>query len=420
MVRGGSRGAGRCPRSCEASPTPGFAVGVVGLPEAGGGPPALFGERRCRRSARPALGLQQAEEVGGAGASRLRFGSGPLKRATQLDVAARSRLVVEAVGERHQGAAEVPVLIEAVERGGRVVDQFDQAVPALGLLQAGEQLRQFGRRRDAGLRQLGRLAHDRVGFAEDRARRLRRSRRGSSAPPSSLPRTGSACGSRRSATGPPCRGRRRPARRRRRSPARLRIVRRNSRRKVGNFCSDASSAAPRSALACAAAPALAKKPATWAALAGQRAAGSRPSRWSAGPAGRAGRRGSPNRRSTSRRTGLARLTSDLEVFAAAGEAGAEFVEDEPEALRVGQRLDVVDQVRVDAGAVAAERQQVLACALLAVGDLSSAAAAAASPAPAAGSGGSRRTSRRSATAGGSGSWRRCGSPGSRDRRCSSR
>ncbi len=72
----------------------------------------------------------------------------------------------------------------------------------------------------------------------------------------------------------------------------------------------------------------------------------------------------PNSVSTSRRTGLARLTSDLEVAAAAGEAGAEFVEDQPEALRVGQRLDVVDQVRVDAGAVAAERQQVLARARL--------------------------------------------------------
>ena len=46
---------------------------------------------------------------------------------------------------------------------------------------------------------------------------------------------------------------------------------------------------------------------------------------------------------------------------------------------------------------------------------SSAPAAPACPAPAAGSGGSRRTSRRSATAGGSGRWRRCGSPGSRGR-----
>ncbi len=44
--------------------------------------------------------------------------------------------------------------------------------------------------------------------------------------------------------------------------SRLPIVCRSSRRKVGNLRSDASSAAPRSELAWAAAPALAKKPAT--------------------------------------------------------------------------------------------------------------------------------------------------------------
>ena len=123
----------------------------------------------------------------------------------------------------------------------------------------------------------------------------------------------------------------------------------------------------------------------------------------------------PIRRSTSRRAGLARLHRGLDVGAAAGQAGAEFVEDQAEALRVGQFVDVVDQVGVDAGAVVLQRQQVLAGAGLAGGDPASAAAPRASRERGAASAGSRRTSRRSATAGGSGSWRRCGSPGSRGR-----
>ena len=102
------------------------------------------------------------------------------------------------------------------------------------------------------------------------------------------------------------------------------------------------------------------------------------------------------------------------VFAAAGEAGAEFVEDQREALRVGQGLDVVDQVGVDAGAVAraaagtGRRPSPLAILLQRRRRRRAGARGRV--------GGSRRTSRRSATAGGSGRWRRCGSPGSRGRR----
>ena len=58
----------------------------------------------------------------------------------------------------------------------------------------------------------------------------------------------------------------------------------------------------------------------------------------------------------------------LDVGASTGEGGPEFVEDEAEALRVGQRVDVVDQVGVDAGAVVLERQQALAGAGLSGGD----------------------------------------------------
>ena len=73
--------------------------------------------------------------------------------------------------------------------------------------------------------------------------------------------------------------------------------------------------------------------------------------------------------------------------------------------RVGQPLDVVDQVEVDRLAVVLERQEVLAGAGLAVRDLFEERRRLACRAPAAGSACSRRTSRRSATAGGSGSWR---------------
>ena len=62
---------------------------------------------------------------------------------------------------------------------------------------------------------------------------------------------------------------------------------------------------------------------------------------------------------------MARFDRGFDVGAAAGDGGAEFVEDQAEALRVGQRVDVVDQVGVDAGAVVFERQQVLAGAGLA-------------------------------------------------------
>ena len=236
----------------------------------------------------------------------------------------------------------------------RVVDQVDEAVPAPVFLSADEELapvRSVGV--DAGLGQVAGLADDRVGFARTSGRTLRRRRRGSSARPSRRRRTGSASGSLRSAPAPPGRGRRRPAWRRRRSPA--------------GCASSCGTRAGRWGTCAATLPARRRV---------RRSPGRRRRRWRgsrrrgraraasgredlarsrrrAGRAGRAGRRGSRSSRSTSRRTGLARLTSLLDVFAAAGEAGAEFVEDEPEALRVGQRLDVVDQVRVDAGAVVA-------------------------------------------------------------------
>ena len=89
-----------------------------------------------------------------------------------------------------------------------------------------------------------------------------------------------------------------------------------------------------------------------------------------------------------------------EVLAAAGEAGAELVEDQPEAVAVGRAVDVLDQVEVDRLAVVLERQQALARAGLAVRDLLELGRRRRARRRAAGSGCSRRTSRRSATAGG--------------------
>ena len=102
----------------------------------------------------------------------------------------------------------------------------------------------------------------------------------------------------------------------------------------------------------------------------------------------------------------------VEVAAAAGEARAEFVEDDRQALAFGEVVDVPEQVDVDRAVGVRDRQQVLARAFT-VTDLAAAAAAAACLPPAAAWARSRRTSRRSAPAGGSCSSRPSGSPGSR-------
>ena len=65
-----------------------------------------------------------------------------------------------------------------------VVDQVHQVDPALRLLDADEELGQFGGRARAGLRQFAGLADDRVGRAQRRARRLPPSPRATSARPS--------------------------------------------------------------------------------------------------------------------------------------------------------------------------------------------------------------------------------------------
>ena len=337
---------------------------------------------RCRRLLRASALLR-----GGGSRSallerrRVRRRSGPLKLAEQPLPFRDSLRIRGSWSASTSVRPKWPYLVEAVERRGRVVDQVDQAVPALGLLRC-------WRRTSASsvvgatpvLASSRRLAHDRVGFA-------RRSgpdgfagrRRGSSAPRSSASENGV------SSAGRVGQRRRRLAEvgedRRGGVGEALQAAHRQCGTRAGRWGTSAATlpaAAPRSELAWAAAPELAKKPATWARSreSGPRICSESAASWASWS--RWAER-MPKRRSTSRRTGLARLTSRLDVVAAAGEAGAEFVEDQPEALRVGQRLDVVDQVRVDAGAVAAERQQVLAGARLRRRGSASAAAAAGEP-----------------------------------------
>ena len=106
-----------------------------------------------------------------------------------------------------------------------------------------------------------------------------------------------------------------------------------------------------------------------------------------------------------------------EVAAAAQQAGAEFVDDDREALAFGQPVDVVQQVGVDRAVGVGDGQVGTGLRLRGRRGSSSAGAAAACLRPAAGWGCSRRTSRRSGPGGGSCSWRRCGSSGSRGCRC---
>ena len=92
-------------------------------------------------------------------------------------------------------------------------------------------------------------------------------------------------------------------------------------------------------------------------------------------------------------------------------AGAELVEEDREALPVGQPHDVLDQVEVDRPRRVRRRQQVLALARPGRRPPTAAPAWSRSPAWAA-SARTRRSARRSATAGGSCRTRPCGSRGS--------
>ena len=96
--------------------------------------------------------------------------------------------------------------------------------------------------------------------------------------------------------------------------------------------------------------------------------------------------------------GVRAVDHGAEVVAAGGEAGAELVEDDPEAVAVGRPVDVVDQVQVDRLAVRLDAAAGAGPRPAGRRGPPRARAAAASRARAAGSGRSRRSARRSATA----------------------
>ena len=345
--------------------------------------------RRCRRGARP----------------------GELRRAAAGFALTYSRQLVRVTRRR----VKWPYLVESVGGGGAVVDQVDEAVEAPGFLGAGEEFGQVRGRAGAAAGQVaascvttGSAARS-VGPAtspvapSDFSETVEAAEKGVS----SAGRFGER-GRRLAEVGEDRRGGVGEALQAAHRACGTRAGRR------GTCAARLPAPAPRSELAWAAAPALVKKPATLGAFARERPEDL------LGVGGELGQLVALGVEDADQAVDVAQrrvgpLDRRLDVGAAAGEAGAEFVEDQAEALRVGQFVDVVDQVRVDAGAVVLQRQQVLAGAGLAGRDLLQRRRRLASRARAAGSGGSRRTSRRSATAAGSGSWRRCGSPGSRGR-----
>ena len=79
--------------------------------------------QRCRRSGRPSssgeAAVQRSGRRCGAGASSECRRVGPGEAGDAAGCSALSSVVVGAVGEGDEGAAEVAVLVEAVDRGGR-------------------------------------------------------------------------------------------------------------------------------------------------------------------------------------------------------------------------------------------------------------------------------------------------------------
>ena len=104
------------------------AVGGVGLADAGGVPPPLSGPAKVPPVRASSSALQQTVKSVGAGVLRGGTALSPLKFAAQPEVPAVAGRCTPGSWEREQRAPEVSVLVEAVERAGRVVDQFDQPV----------------------------------------------------------------------------------------------------------------------------------------------------------------------------------------------------------------------------------------------------------------------------------------------------
>ncbi len=259
------------------------------------------------------------------------------------------------------------VLVEPVQRRGRVVDQFGQPVPAAGLLQVDQQARQFAGRHHARLRQRRRLADHRVGLGEVGARRfagvaeaLQRHRQRFGERGQGLGRVGQRGGGgaevfedRGAGVGKGLEaGHRLP----------------ELAQEGGELLQRRFQFRPLFGARLGGGPGVGDEAGDVAALARERPQDflrvARQLRQLVA-LGREDAEGAVDVAQDRVRP----LDQHFDVFAAAGQAGAEFVEDQPEALRVGQGVDVVDQVGVDAGAVVAERQQVLAGPRFAGGDL---------------------------------------------------
>ncbi len=300
----------------------------------------------------------------------------------------RGSFVVEAVGERDQRPPEVPVLVEFVGRRGGVVDQVDEAVPATRFLRADEEL---GQVRWSGLAPL-----------RARSRALRTT---GSAARISGPATSPVAPSDFSATVEASE---------KGASASVALVKaglaRSRSEKTGAAASEKpSQTAHRQAELAQELGQLLERGFERRAAFGARFGGGAGVGEEAGDAGPLAGEGGEDLLGVGGELGepvalrgehaeqavdiaqdrVGALDHLLDVLAAAGQAGAEFVEDEPEALRIGQPVDVVDQVGVDGGAVVLQRQQVLARPRLAVGDFPQRRRQLATPARAGGSAGSR-------------------------------
>ena len=100
------------------------------------------GRRRCRRSVPPAFALESLQRRDGS--TRGIAGARPVEVGAQPGPGA-STYSMQLVSVT-RAAAEVAVLVESVEWRGRCCRSVGQAVPAIGLLDADEELGQFGRR----------------------------------------------------------------------------------------------------------------------------------------------------------------------------------------------------------------------------------------------------------------------------------
>ena len=259
------------------------------------------------------------------------------------------------------------VFVELVGRAGAVVDQVDDVVEAPGLLRADEELGERGGRADSRAGHVAGLLDDRVGGAEGRARRFGGVAEG-------LEGDGGRRGERAQVAGRFGQRRGRLVEvgedRRGRIGEAFEVVHRGPElaQELGELAEARFQFGAAFGGRLAGGAGVGEEPGDVLALFGERAG------HALGVGGELGQFVALLVEDFEQAVGVAKigvgaLDRRRDVRSPPGQGGAEFVEDQPEALRVGQRVDVVDQVGVDAGAVVLDRQQPLARARLAFGDL---------------------------------------------------